>query len=70
MMKKIEAMFSILAMLGAILVASQIQIGWALWLLSSVLGVVWGLKTKNYWIAGMQGFFTVTNIIGLVNYFL
>ena len=69
-MKKIEALFSLLAMSGALLVANQIHFGWVLFLASSVIGVVWGIKTKNYWIAIMQGFFTVTNLMGLVNYFL
>jgi len=69
-MKKIEAIFSVLAMMGALLVANQVSFGWILWLLSSILGTIWGVKTRNYWIAGMQCFFTVTNLIGLVNYFL
>jgi len=69
-MKKIEALFSISAMLGALLVSNQIHVGWVVWLISSLIGIVWGIKTKNYWIAGMQCFFTVTNIFGLVNYFL
>jgi len=69
-MKKLEAIFSILAMLGALLVANQIHVGWPIFLSSSLLGTIWGIKTKNYWIAGMQIFFTCTNTMGLINYFL
>jgi hypothetical protein len=69
-MKRIESIFSILAMLGALLVSNQVQLGWILWLVSSILGTLWGIKTKNYWVAGMQGFFSITNLIGLVNYCL
>ena len=69
-MKKIEAVFCVLAMIGSMAIANQIFLGWYLFLASSIMGAYWGFKTKNYWVAGMQVFFTVTNTIGVINYCL
>lgn len=67
-MKKIEAIFSILAMLGALLVANKVALGWIVFLVSSLIGTYWSIKTKNYWVAIMQCFFTLTNAMGCINY--
>jgi len=67
-MKKLEATFCVLAMMGSMAIANQLFFGWYLFLISSVMGAYWSIKTKNYWVAGMQCFFTVTNLIGVFNY--
>jgi hypothetical protein len=69
-MKKIEALFSFFAILGSLMVANQVHTGWYLFLASSLLAIVWGLKTKNYYFTAMQGFFVVSNAMGVVNYCL
>lgn len=68
--KIFEILFSILSVIGALLVSSTIVIGWPIWIVASSFGVVWGLRTKNYFVSMMNIFFTITNIIGTYNYLL
>ena len=68
--KVLEAIFSILSIIGALLVSNQIMIGWIVWIVASILGTVWGLRTKNHYVAMMNAFFTITNGMGIYNYLI
>jgi len=68
--KILEAVFSFLSILGAICVSSQVMVGWVIWIVASTTGVIWGIRTKNNYVAIMNAFFTVTNSIGIYNYLI
>jgi len=67
-MKKVEAVFSFLAIAGSLMVANQVFAGWFLFLVSSILATYWGIRTKNYYFTAMQVVFIVSNAMGVVNY--
>ena len=70
MNKFLEASFSILSIIGAILVSSCVSWGWIVWLSSNIFGTVWAKRTKNHYVLTMNLFFAVTNSIGIYNYLI
>lgn len=64
---------SVLAVSGAILLAINISISpWAfvIYLLSSIILFIWGLRRKAYGIAMQNMVFTVINVVGIYRWLI
>lgn len=68
--KILEATFSILSMIGSLMVANLCFTGWFVWIVSCFIAIVWGIRQKAWWFTGMQTFFLITNTIGVYNFFI
>jgi len=68
--KFLEAISSFLSIFGALLVSNQLHWGWVIWVVASILGTLWGVRSKNYYVAIMYSFFTLTNAMGIWNYLI
>ena len=68
--KTLEITFSILSIIAGLLLANQIFAGWVIFFVASVLGMSWGIRTKNHYVAIMYAFFTIINGMGIYNYLI
>jgi len=66
----LEASFSILSMLGALMVSNVCFYGWFVWIISCLIAIVWGIKKEAYWFTSMQFFFLICDMIGVYNFFI
>lgn len=69
-MKKIEAIFSMFGICGAITLSCKLYFGWLLFFASSLIGIYFFYTKKLYWSMLLQFCFSITNIIGIYNYIL
>lgn len=70
-MKAIEWLASLIGLLGALLLALHNEIsGWGFvaFLLSNILWIVWGVRKRAHGLLTMQIGFTVTSLMGIINW--
>lgn len=68
---KIKTPATVLGMSGALLVAlpaaAPRMLGFASWMIANFLWIHQGLKTRDFYIAGLFGFYFLTAAIGIFN---
>ena len=70
-MKIVPILASITGIIGALIIALNIglpHIGYAVFLISSILWILYSIKTKQYHLLGMNIVFGIINVIGLINF--
>ena len=69
---KIECVASVLGATGAILLSVNgdfSKFAWVLYLFSNLLFVIMGLRKRMFGFLGLQAYFSITSLIGIINYF-
>lgn len=68
--KLLEATFSSLSMIGALMVSNLYFSGWYVWIVSCLVAIVWGIRKEAYWFTTMQVFFLICDLIGVYNFLI
>lgn len=66
--KTLEFTFSVLIVIGTIMVSLENHYGWLLWTVSSIVALVWSFRKRFIYVSIMNVILLITNIIGCYNY--
>ena len=64
----VELSIFLISVVGALCIAYGIMKGFVLWLVSSVISVIYFFKRKQYPLSMQQIVFTITNVLGIVHH--
>jgi nicotinamide riboside transporter PnuC len=64
----VETVIFLISVVGALCISYGIMKGFILWLISSLMSIIYFIKQKQYPLSMQQIVFTVTNILGIVHH--
>lgn len=70
MNKRLEAITAFTSVLGAVCISLQMHVGWGIWLVANLVGITWGIRSKNFYIAIMYFCYLISTFFGIWNYIL
>jgi len=68
--KILEAIFSVLGVVGVLCISNELVIGWVICIVSSTIAVIWAIRTRNFYFMFMQAVFVIANICGIYNFII